>query len=337
MKLQDEKARENLADYLSRHLCGSDVAINSIERMSGGAIQENWALSVRVDGGEYGGPQSWVLRCNPSAKLTASLSKSEEFSILSIAHGAEVRVPKPILLCKDSRIIGSDFFIMERAQGTGAAYKLVKDNALVPDRPALLGELGRNLARLHAVKPPLLNLAFLGPAPLRPTLENIGRQRAFLDMLPEAQPVLEWGLRWLETNAPMAEQACLVHRDFRTGNFLVHQGNLAAILHWEFADWGNPHEDIGWLFAKCWRFGQVDRRAGGIGDAEDFLIPYEEHCGHAVDRQQLVYWEVLAHIRWAVIALQQAERHMSGEQRSLELALTGRIVSALEAEILRNT
>ena len=42
----------------------------------------------------------------------------------------------------------------------------------------------------------------------------------------------------------------------------------------------------------------------------------------------------MAHLRWAVIALQQAERHRSGSQRSLELALTAHIVPELELEIL---
>jgi hypothetical protein len=43
----------------------------------------------------------------------------------------------------------------------------------------------------------------------------------------------------------------------------------------------------------------------------------------------------MAHIRWAVIALQQARRHTAGGERSLELALTGRIVHELQYEALR--
>ncbi|MNH35246.1 hypothetical protein D3C79_959160 [compost metagenome] len=54
----------------------------------------------------------------------------------------------------------------------------------------------------------------------------------------------------------------------------------------------------------------------------------------ALDTQALRFWQVMAHLRWAVIALQQAERHASGQQRSLELALTGRMVSELEQELL---
>jgi hypothetical protein len=39
-------------------------------------------------------------------------------------------------------------------------------------------------------------------------------------------------------------------------------------------------------------------------------------------------------VRWAVIALQQAQRHLSGEQPSLELALTGRMVPEMEFDLL---
>ncbi len=42
----------------------------------------------------------------------------------------------------------------------------------------------------------------------------------------------------------------------------------------------------------------------------------------------------MALVRWAVIALQQAERHNSGAEPSLELALTAHVVPELEAEIL---
>ena len=45
----------------------------------------------------------------------------------------------------------------------------------------------------------------------------------------------------------------------------------------------------------------------------------------------------MAHMRWAVIALQQGDRFVSGGERNLELALTAHIVPELELEILRQT
>ena len=49
------------------------------------------------------------------------------------------------------------------------------------------------------------------------------------------------------------------------------------------------------------------------------------------------YWEVMAHVRWAVIALQQAERHLSGVEPDIELALIGRRLAELEYELLAMT
>ena len=59
--------------------------------------------------------------------------------------------------------------------------------------------------------------------------------------------------------------------------------------------------------------------------------------GAAIDPRRVHFWEVMAHIRWAVVAVQQAARHLSGEEPSIELALTGRIVPELELEILMLT
>ena len=42
----------------------------------------------------------------------------------------------------------------------------------------------------------------------------------------------------------------------------------------------------------------------------------------------------MAHLRWAIIALQQADRHISGEERSLELALTGRVLPEVELAMI---
>jgi hypothetical protein len=42
----------------------------------------------------------------------------------------------------------------------------------------------------------------------------------------------------------------------------------------------------------------------------------------------------MATVRWVVIALQQAARHWSGAEPSLELALTAHIVPGLELDLL---
>ena len=141
-------------------------------------------------------------------------------------------------------------------------------------------------------------------------------------------------MRWLELNGGPSREITLVHQDFRTGNYLVDEHGLTAILDWEFAAWGDPDCDIGWFCARCWRFGATAREAGGIGERSDFLRGYERRSGRRVDPRRVRFWEIMAHLRWAVVALLQCARHLSGAQPSLELALTGRIVPELELEIL---
>jgi aminoglycoside phosphotransferase (APT) family kinase protein len=114
---------------------------------------------------------------------------------------------------------------------------------------------------------------------------------------------------------------------------MVEDGELTAILDWEFAGWGDPYEDIGWFCARCWRFGSA-REAGGIGSREAFYRGYEAESGEQIDAGIVPWWEVMATVRWAVIALQQGMRHISGEEPSLELALTGRRIGELELDMM---
>jgi aminoglycoside phosphotransferase (APT) family kinase protein len=231
-------------------------------------------------------------------------------------------------------VLGRDFSLSRRAPGVAAGHILVRDEGLGGPRPALLARLGAELARMQTIAPPCPALDILPqPAP-SPALAAIREFQSALDGHGAPRPALEWGLRWLELNAPPAGDLVLVHGDFRTGNFLVDADGLCGILDWEFARWGDPLEDVGWFTARCWRFGRYDRPAGGLGPLADFERGYREASGRELPARAVHYWQVMAHARWAVIAMHQGERHASGRRPSLELALTGRIPDELELELL---
>ena len=73
---------------------------------------------------------------------------------------------------------------------------------------------------------------------------------------------------------------------------------------------------------------------GGVGPVEPFLDRYNELTGRAVDPAELDYWELLGNVNWAVIQLIQRERHLSGREPSVELAVLGRLSAETEREIL---
>lgn len=295
--------RESLARYLCHAAQASRLTIERIELLNGGAIQENWALSVAVDGGAHAGRHDWVLRTDAPSSVTASLGRAQEYAVLCRARAAGVKVPAPLWLCRDMAVAGRAFFVMERLKGTAAGHRLTRGSELVPDGAALAKELGANLARLHTITPPWRELDFLSDRGGNPALQSIAEYRADLGTLEESFPVLEWGLRWCELKAPECKQLVLLHRNYRTGNYMVEQGRLSGVLDWEFAGWGDPREDIGWFTARCWRFSQPGCEAGGIGKLEHFLAGYAAVSGCTVSRKDLTYWQVMAHLRWAVIAL----------------------------------
>lgn len=319
----DEARRDRLTEWLRAEAGDAALVVERMALLSGGAIQQNWALDVS-------GGRAWVLRTDNAATLAVSHGRAQEYALLRAAFAAGVTVPEPLFLCEDATVTGAPFFVMRRVAGIAAAHRVVKSETLGGGREACVRVLGRELARIHTITPPRADLTFLGAPPDDPCRAFVAEQRAALDRQRMPRPVLEWGLRHLERSAPPPIPPVLVHNDFRTGNIMLDDHGVTAVLDWEFTVWSDPHADLGWLCAKCWRFGNDAQEAGGIGPRAALYEGYG-----AVDDARVRWWELAAHIRWASIAVDQAERHISGVERSLELALTGHMVPGLEWEILR--
>ena len=323
-----------LAVWLADATGASAVVVERLARLGGGAIQENWALDVACHGGGLDGRHGLVLRTDARSRVAVSWSRAQEYRILTTVFHAGVTVPEPVALCEDPAVIGQPFYLMRWMPGEARGRKLVRDPAVRAQGEALVACIGAELARLHRLVPPVAGLEFI-PVPDRPpTSWRIAEYRRHLDAMHATECVLEWALAWLERHAPGTERLCLVHADLRTGNFLVEDGRLSAILDWEFAAFGDPLEDLGWMLAKYWRFGADRLEAGGIGTREAFLGGYEAAVGRPVDRAAVAWWEVMATVRWAVIALMQAARHFDGGENSLELALTAHVLPVLELDLL---
>ena len=71
------------------------------------------------------------------------------------------------------------------------------------------------------------------------------------------------------------------------------------------------------------------------GNRNTFYTSYENSAGRQIDHDIVFFWEIMAYVRWATIALQQAQRFLSGKEASLEAALTGHVVPGLEFELLQ--
>jgi aminoglycoside phosphotransferase (APT) family kinase protein len=315
---------QTIADFIAQSAGAKSATVSILNRLGGGAIQENWALDVEVADGPRAGRYEAVLRSDAVSGIAESWPRAKEYALIAAAHAAGVTVPEPLWLEPTGNVVGRPFYVMRRVKGLAQGRRLLRSlEGEAGD--ALTTRLGAELAKLHAITPTKAppSLSFLPKVGSDLIALRAAHYRKSLDALPEPQPVLEWAINRMEDLAPPIETIALAHRDFRTGNYMADDGHLTAILDFEFSGWSDPYEDLGWFCARCWRFGAVDREAGGIGTREAFYAGYESGGGHPVDDARVRYWEAVAPIRWAIIALQQGERHASGQEPSLDLALTG--------------
>jgi aminoglycoside phosphotransferase (APT) family kinase protein len=334
--LRDRSAWARLAAFIAQASAAEAVQVEDARLLRGGAVQENWRIFVAIRGGSLAGRRSLVLRTSAGTALGMGLGRAEEFAVLAAVAAAGIAVPAPLLLCRDGAVIGKAFFLMEDMPGSADGQRIVE--ARLDDAPERLAQsLGREIAALHRLRPPHSDLAFLGPAPADPAQARCAEYGRVLEGWGEPHPVAEWGLRWLRRHAPAPLGPVLCHGDFRTGNFLVDEAGLTAILDWEFAGWSDPYEDIGWFCSACWRFGARRREAGGIASRDAFYRGYEAASGRPVDPARAHYWEVMAALRWLIIAIRQRDRFLEQGEPSLQRALTGRRPAECDFEILRLT
>jgi aminoglycoside phosphotransferase (APT) family kinase protein len=249
----------------------------------------------------------------------STLTLEQEFRVLQVAHDVGVRVPRPIAYHPD--LGGREAFVMERVRGETIGRRIVRDPP-----PGLAVQLAEELAKIHAIPPE--RLAFLRP------FDPVANMRAELDSVDEPHPAIELGLAWVDERLHRDHEPVVTHGDFRIGNVVVSERGLEYVLDWEFARLSDPADDVSWPLVRAWRFGVDEKRLGGIGPVEPYLERYNELTDRGVTEADLDVWEVFGNAKWAVGCLTQSRRHLSGQDRSVEYAVLGRMAAEMEYELL---
>lgn len=328
---------QRVAAHVKR-AAGGDVTVSQVKTLTGGACQENFRVDLTV----AGEPHTFALRSDARTKLPGSIDRAAEFAVLGLAAAAGVRTPKARWLGKDIVRADGYAYFMDWVSGEAIGRKVTTAKELAGARAKLPAELGRELARIHSVRPsvtPDVNGSARAAAPgFDPARETLGHMRESINRLHGPRPAMELIHRWLTENAPPAtanNDVVLVHGDFRTGNFMVNQDGLVAILDWEFSHWGSRYMDLSWLCMRDWRFGQLDLPVGGFGARAPFYQAYEAESGLALDPKLLFYWEIVGNLNWAIGSAYQGERYVYGGEDEFELVAIGRRAAEMELEAMR--
>lgn len=245
---------------------------------------------------------------------------AREYRVLAAVHPYFPLAPKPYLLCEDTSVIGSIFYVMERRRGI----------VIRTQEPPSFGEDTRRrvsravvdtLARLHAIDVTATGLDALGkPAGF------VARQiRGWTERWHAAKtsdvPDMERLANWLEERIPAdPRRAALVHGDYKLDNVMLDPDEpwrLAGVFDWEMSAVGDPLVDLGILLCYWVHAVGDDEAIPGVTTRpgwftrEEILARYAERSGRSI--HGIAVYEVFAVFKLAVVIQQIYARFVRGQ------------------------
>jgi aminoglycoside phosphotransferase (APT) family kinase protein len=325
----------SLARFLESALEGFRAPVE-IERISGGQSNPTYFVTSPT--------HRLVLRRRPCGDLLPSAHAIDrEFRVQRALADTDVPVPVPRLLCEDTSVIGTSFYVMDRLEG-----RVFSDCTLpgVPpvERRQMYLAMAQTLARLHAVDWRARGLGDFG----RPgdyferQIGRWSRQWTLSDPRPNADVARL--LAWLPANLPPSAGTVIAHGDYRIGNLIFHPQapRVVGVLDWELATLGDPMADVAYS-ALAWRLdadeymGMRDRdpAALGIPSEQEYLAHYAQVAGREVvgrevasrDGRCMPFHFAFALFRLAVIFEGIAARARQGNANSDDAGINGDLVA----------
>jgi aminoglycoside phosphotransferase (APT) family kinase protein len=255
-------------------------------------------------------------------------------------------VAKMVGLCRDESVIGSEFYVMERLEGTIPRRRL-GFQASSADAAVLCERAWDVLVELHAVDVSSI-----------PALQSLGRGDGYVsrqvagwtDRLGRArtEDLGDWSpvTHWLDREQPGDRGQCVIHNDYRFDNLVLSPSDLRVIgvLDWEMATVGDPLMDLGgalayWVEAGDDEFFQQFRRQPssepGMWSRWEIVEHYTARTGLAMTPDEWRFYEVFGLFRLAVIAQQIWYRYFHGQTHNDAYAVFGPAVAYLEQRCRR--
>lgn len=286
--------RDKLETYLRDRFREPDLALTGFRPLPGGFGKETILFSVA--GVSLSG--DFVMRRDPgdNQSLTNDCHEvAREYPVIRAAHERGFPAPDALWLDTEHALLpGGHFIVMRKSPGElggdffGAAAQVA---------PELSDALAGIAARLHTLEP-LVELGDLASF-IKPELWSLSRGEAarryiagwrdyYLAEAHTPSPALLAIYGWLLENVPNRPQpASLVHGDVGFNNFLFENGQLTAVLDWEFAHVGDPAEELGYIAVTT----------GASLDWSRFMAGYVAASGDPVDARTLHFFKVWAYAR----------------------------------------
>jgi aminoglycoside phosphotransferase (APT) family kinase protein len=271
------------------------------------------------------GPQEFALRRPPFGPVPPKAhDMARECRILQAIHRVFPLAPRPYLLCEDTSIIGSTFYIMERRHGVVVRHEEPPQLANQPEQRQLVSRAVVNtLADLHLVDIDAHGLGSLGKPIGFAERQVKGWTQRWHGSKTTEQAEMNALSEWLLERLPQDPiRATLVHGDYKLDNIMLDErdlGKLVAVFDWEMSAVGDPLVDLG-IFLAYW----VHTAPAAQGDSlaavttqpgwftrDEVLERYTERTN--LDVSNIKFYEVFAVFKLAVVLQQIFYRYHRGQ------------------------
>ena len=309
-------------------------SLKSISRIFGGASRETYRLSIL---------NKDLIETNLIYRRTQSSALIEtdqltEYSAYLAFQNSKVPVPKTIAIEESLDTLGAPFMVMEELGGVAAspfdqeAYSPYEEK-LGNQFWNILGEIvlkdidDPNLASIPGMK----SKEFCWKRELDHWVEVI-RQDSY-----SVEPILEAAIRELYRNHPKdSAKRCLVHGDYRNGNFLSKEGVLVGILDWEMAHIGDPLEDLAWAMSPIWCWKDHDRPSYLI-KRKQALDVWQKKTQIEIEIESLAWWELFACVKGLAIWISAGHEFITGSNTDPINLFSAWIPGDIHMEIILET
>lgn len=275
-----------------------------------------------------------VLRRPPLGPVAPKAHDMErEYKILSELHPLFPTAPKPLLFTKQTEIVGSPFFLMERKNG------LVLDTSF-PNGIKVTSELCRQISELMVLKlVELHSLNFKNTA-----LHEVSRPEGFterqvlgwIDRYERAKTdeiaEVELLKKWLTARIPKVHDVTIIHYDFKLNNAMFNENlsEMVGLFDWEMTTLGDPLADLGVAMSYWNQPNDPDLLIKGLGKApvtavhegfftrDEFIELYAKKSGR--DVSHFNFYLTFAYFKLAVIGQQIYYRYKKGQTQDARFA-----------------
>jgi aminoglycoside phosphotransferase (APT) family kinase protein len=232
------------AELLDRYFAGTpefrNMRTKSIARVVGGYSKDTYIISLV---GSDGSDRDIVLRRDfPFGPSEGSAP--DEFEILIRLFQANIAVARPLTAVRDKTVLGQPFLIVERVEGENAA-DLFDQDPLIARSVSL--QLAALLGKIHAMDPRAFGITTgNSAAPTDQIRSNLAKWKRFWERNRQTcAPLPAAAFAWLESHVPDdLSRLVTVHGDARQDNVMIKDGNITALLDWEYVHAGDAAEDL---------------------------------------------------------------------------------------------